>query len=90
MEAFDECDKAHIQEAIASTDELRSDNRSARPNAIDATGNLNKILERQLAHRSKQTTSLLIPPIFFITRSTSRRRCCLRLLTTSELTGRSR
>ena len=38
LDAFDECDEAPIQKAIAFTDELQSENKSAEPNAVDATG----------------------------------------------------
>ena len=38
LDAFDECDEAPIQKAIAFTDELQSENKSAGPNAVDATG----------------------------------------------------
>ena len=36
-DAFDECDESLIQKAIAFTDELGSE-KSAGPNAVDATG----------------------------------------------------
>ena len=77
-EVFDEGDEAHIQKAVAFIDMLWSENKSARQVDGGVTGNMRNILERRLADRSKQTTSLLVPPIVFIQRNASRRRRCLR------------
>ena len=70
-EAFDECDESRIKKAIAFTVELRSENKSAGPNAVDGTDNLKNILERRLADRSKPTANFLIPPIDFIEEHTT-------------------